>query len=366
MSRIRTTACRAALAIAAIFGGGSAWGGEVTVVGSLWQPRPVFVPDDAPPLPPPVPPSPDAAVEGGPAGAALDFDDWFANRPFWDWNIDYRCRALASSSTSSEFGTPNPPPSGYAPLCRRNFPISSLWHGVRAGIDQPTWGAQFEWMMPQQGIGGQFSDYDWRSANPTYTDLGFADQRWIDGQMIDFGMEFQWTDRIFDLPIEIWPTAGFRWQRFNIKCRDRVQYKYDDVWFNPPDLYPGDVLRFNQQYYMGYLGGQVRTRLRTVLLTFQADWGCTWGNNVAHDLLVDGDQYTMDFTQGNSWHVGFTAEVPLSLQVSLGCQFDHMQIRTTGTHHLLNLPLGEDSSWKNGVSVSSHQTSVMAFLRLRM
>jgi hypothetical protein len=179
-------------------------------------------------------------------------------------------------------------------------------------------------------------------------------------------MEFQWTERTFKLPVEFWPTAGFRWQRFDIMCYDGVQVKYQNQWLNPPDQYPGDVITFNQQYYIGYLGGQFRTKIRSVLLTFQADWGYTWAYNIDHHLLRDGDRFTMDATQGNSWHLGFTAEVPLSEQIRFGFQFDHMEIRTTGTHHLQNLPLGEDATWDNGVSVSSNQTSIMAFVRFRM
>lgn len=370
MSQTRTTVCLAALAIAAIFDGGLVYAGDVTVIGSLWHPRQMFVPADVAPPPQSALPSPDDPVAPGvvPKKPPETFLGWFENRPIWHWNIDYHCRSFCGSGTSYEFGTPDPPPTGWAPLSRLNFPINSLWHGLRAGIQEPTWGAHFEWMMPQQGIQGQMSDYDWAPPNPdgSYTDLGFTDERWIDGQFIDFGLDYQWTDHIGNLPIEFWPTAGFRWQRFNIMCFDGTQVKFDNQWLNPPDTFTGDVLTFNQQYYTGYLGGQFRTRLKTVYLTFQGDWGCTWGYNIDHHLLRDGDRFTMDSTQGNSWHVGFTAEVPLSLQVSLGFQFDHMEIRTTGTHHLVNLPLGEDMSWTNGVSVSSNQTSIMGFLRFHM
>lgn len=377
MNRIRTIVCRAALAIAAIFGSGSAWGSEVTVIGASWQPRPISEPIKEDSLMYPVPPSsntpmqPNAEGESEPPDESFELVHWFEEKLCWPWTIDYRYRALASSGISSTYGTSQPPPTGYAPLSQLDFPINSSWHGLRIGLDEPTWGVHFEWMTPQQSIQGQFSDYDWKFSGPpnpgeSYTDLGFAGERWIDAQMIDLGLDFQLTDRTFNLPIEVWPTFGFRWQRFDIECYDGVQVKYYNQWLDPADAYPGDAITFNQQFYTGYLGGQFRTRLRSVLLTFQADWGCTWGYNIDHHLLREGDRYTMESTQGNSWHLGFTAEVPVSQHVRFGFQFDHAEIRTSGTHHLQNLPLGQDSTWDNDVSVSSNQTSVMAFVRFRM
>jgi hypothetical protein len=377
MNRTRTTIlCRAALAIAAILAGSLAWG-EVTIVGSSWQERQLAQQNNLDLLRHPSPPSTEVLVQpkalaeseqGDSSGEFPWLDNWLAWRPCWHWFIDYRFRALCASGISSEYGTQQPPPDGYAPLSRLNFPLNSCWHGLRLGVDEPTWSAHFEWMAPQQGIQGQFSDYDWRSAgsDENFSDLGFADQRFVDGQMIDLGLDFKLTDCTFKLPVEIWPTLGFRWERFNIGCYDGVQVKYRDEWLNPPDSLPGDVLSFNQQFYTGYLGGQFRTRVKTVLLTFQADWGYTWGYNIDHHLLRDGDRFTMEATQGNSWHLGFTAEAPVTEHFSFGFQFDHLEIRTTGTHHLQNLPLGEDATWDNGVSVSSNQTSLMAFLRFRL
>lgn len=294
------------------------------------------------------------------------FESWLDGLGCSRWSIDYRYRALVSSGVTSSFGTSDPPPTGYAPLSQLNFPINSSWHGVRVGFDELNWGAHFEWMAPQQSIDGQLSDLDWRSAGQEYSDLGSAQERWVDGQMIDLGLDFLLTDCVFKLPIEIWPTIGFRWQRFDLTCYDGVQSKYDNQWLDPPDQYPGDVITFNQQFYIGYLGGQFRMKLRSVCLTFQADWGYTWGYNIDHHLDRDGDLYLMQSTEGNTWHLGFTAEVPLGCHVSMGFQCDHLEIRTSGTHRLQNLLLGEDSSWDNGVSVSSNQTSLMAFLRFRL
>jgi hypothetical protein len=410
MYGIRTVVCRAALAIAAIFAATSAWGdGEVTVVGASWQASlaPETMPQDASAQPitqsaQPIPPtaSPPAqpgakGVEGNspiladtkigtvpPAQPRFEddgnefteeltaFQHWFDTLGLQGWTIDYRCRTLVSSGITSTFGTSDPPPTGYAPLSQLNFPINSSWHGIRVAKEEPTWCAHFEWMAPQQSIGGQLSDYDWTAGPPSagqdFTDLGFAQERWVDAQMIDLGLDFQLSDSAFKLPIEIWPTIGFRWQRFGLTCYDGTQVKYDNQWLDPPDQYPGDVITFNQQFYIGYLGGQLRAKIRSVTLTLQGDWGYTWGYNVDHHLQRSGDMFTMESTEGNTWHLGFTAEVPLCTHVSVGFQCDHMEIRTSGTHRLQNLSLGQDLSWDNGVSVSSNQTSLMAFLRLRL
>lgn len=374
MNRITKIVCCAALAIAAVIVGGLTWAGEVTVVGSTWQEQRMAQPVNEDTLMPPVaasfdpPMQPEAVEESEALFHFLPIEHWFTEPPVWRWTFDYRYRGLAGSGISSTYGTSQPPPAGYAPLSRLDFPINSSWHGLQIGIDEPTWGAHFEWMMAQPDIQGQLADYDWRTAgsDENYTDLGYAEQKFSDGQMIDFGMDFQLTQCMFNLPVEVWPMAGFRWQRLNIEAFDGIQVKYRNHWLNPPDAFPGDVLTFSQQFYTGYFGGQFRTKVRSVRLTFQADWGPTWAYNIDHHLLREGDRYTMESTQGNTWHIGLTAELPLTDYVRCGFQFDHMEIRTTGTHHLQNLPLGENLSWDNGVSVSSNQTSIMAYIRVRL
>jgi hypothetical protein len=388
MNRIRTIASRTVLAIAAIFAAGSAQGdGEVTVVGASWQsaeiPETIATDTSAQPISqppisgPPVAQSPNAALQSGLDDDGNEFSDecsafntWLDGLGCGCWTIDYRYRALVSSGITSSFGTPVPPPSGYAPLSQLHFPINSSWHGIRIGRDEPTWGVHFEWMTPQQSIDGDLSDYDWTAGSPAsgheYTDLGFAQERWVDAQMIDLALDFRLTECAFTLPVEIWPTIGFRWQRFDLTAYNGEQVKVDNQWLAPPDQYPGDVITFSQQFYMGYLGGQFRMRLRSVLLTLQADWGYTWGYNIDHHLDRAGNRFTMESTEGNTWHLGFTAEVPFGSHFSAGFQCDHMEIRTMGTHRLQNFLLGQDVSWDNGVSVSSNQTSLMAFLRFRL
>ncbi len=311
-----------------------------------------------------------------PSAASELWRDWPAsalaaapNPPVW--TIDYRFRSMVRSRTSYEFGTPEPPPSGWAPLSQLNFPLDSYWHGLQVGVEKPTWAIHFEWLFPQQGIQGNLSDYDWLNPGAPFTDLGYAQQRWTEGQMLDLAFEFQLADRPFGLPVEVWPVGGFRWQRFDIMCYDLAQVKSDDVWLDPPYTFAGDVLTLNQQYYMGYVGGQLRSKLELgwlppIALKFQGDWGGTGAYNVDHHLLREGDRYTMECTQGGAVHLGLTVEALVHRHLSLGVQADYLEIRTHGTHRLLNVPEDVDETWDNGVSVSSDQTWLTAFVKLRI
>ena len=104
MNRIRTTVCRAALAIAAILGGSLAWG-EVTIVGSTWQERQLSRQDNPNLLRNPPPPSaeiplqPKAAAESEQSESCDEFsglENWLGWTPCWHWYIDYRFRALCA------------------------------------------------------------------------------------------------------------------------------------------------------------------------------------------------------------------------------------------------------------------------------
>jgi len=296
---------------------------------------------------------------------------WFPALGPRTWTIDYRFRTLFDSSTSYEFGTPPFYDSQYTPLSRLNFPLDSYWHGIQLGLQKPTWDIHLEWLFPQQGIQGNLADYDWQIPNHDFTDLGYADTRWTDGQMLDLGFDFQLCEHPLGLPFELWPTLGFRWQRFNMMCYDGIQVKENDVWLDPPKTYPGDVISFNQQYYIVYLGGQFRSKLETkylppIALTIQMDWGGTNAYNVDHHLIREGDRYTMESTSGSCWHAAFTAEALISERFSAGIQADYLEIRTRGKHRWLNQPLDTDFTWDNGVLASSNQTWLTAFLRIRI
>jgi hypothetical protein len=288
--------------------------------------------------------------------------------PVWAWSVDYRFRSVSNSHTSYEFGEP---PDRWTPLSRLDFNLDSLWHGLQLGVQREDWGVHVEYLVPlQQEVHGNLDDFDWRRSDASeFTDLGIMRQRWIEGNMLDFGAEFEIVQHPFDLPFDVWSTSGFRWQRFHVMAYDLIQYKFYDRWLPNPSRDPSDTIGFNQQYYQYYLGGQLRSNLAIgslppVRLTFQGDWSYTEGNNVDHHHLREGDRYTMENTYGDTWHIGLTAEAPVRTWLSLGCQIDYLQTRTTGSHRLLNVPEQTDESWTYGVRAWADQTWLTAFVRI--
>jgi hypothetical protein len=285
------------------------------------------------------------------------------------WSIDYRVRWLFESHTAYQFGTLPTDPIPYAPLSKLDWSLNSPWHGLQVGWQKPNIGIHFEWLAPQNKvIDGEMADFDWLT--PTQPDqvdsLTHSSLRWYDGQMLDVSAEFKLFEGSFIAPIEFWPTGGFRFQRFNM-------IGYNLYYVVPPFgqltfLDNVDVITFNQEYYIGYVGGQIRTHLSLggsvpIDVRLEGDWGSTSAANVDHHLLREGDRFTMDTTFGESWHFAVIAEVPLGKCFSLGMQVDHQEIRTTGRHQLLNVPLNQDITWDNGVKVDSDQTSITVFMR---
>jgi hypothetical protein len=293
------------------------------------------------------------------------------------WAIDFRCRTFCSSMTSYEFGTPpNMPPTlppEWAPVSRLNFPLDSCWYGLQLAKEAPNWCFRLEWMMAGRYIEGELADFDWYPPNPdgSFTDLGFARERFTEGQMIDVNFKRKMFEPSPNFPVTIWPTIGFRWQRLDLTAFDATQVKSDNEWLSPPWTYEDDVITFNQQYWIGYAGAQLRGQftipgLRPIVWTLQGDWGHTEAYNVDHHLIREGDMFSMNRTSGNCWHAALTVEALLSDRISLGVEADQLYINTQGTHRWLNEPLGIDQSWDNGTIVTSRQTWITAFLRIRM
>ena len=296
------------------------------------------------------------------------------------WTIDFRVRTLCSSITSYEFGTPPdmpppppPAPAQWAPLSRLIFSLDSTWFGLQLAHETPEWGFRFEWMMAGQYINNDVADFDWASPNPdgSFTDFGLARERFTEGQMIDIEYKRRLLVAPLGLPFDVWPLIGFRWQRFDITAFDLRQVKSDNVWLDPPFTFEDDVGTLNQEYYIGYAGLQLRGRwdipkLCPILWTLQGDWGHTEANDVDHHILREGDMFIMNRTSGDCWHAGLTVEAVVTEHIGVGVQADQLYINTRGTHRWLNEPLGIDESWDNGVAVTSRQTWITAFLRIRM
>jgi hypothetical protein len=330
-----------------------------------------------------------AAQQGSADVGDEGFLRWPTPLPGEFWTFEVQERSMFNSRTCYQFGTPPGQSPAYAPLSKLDFALDSMWTGFQIGKQSANWGLQFSWLTPtQKSISGNLSDYDWLTpSSPDHLDsLSNSELRWNDGQMLDLGGEFRLGDCILlGTPVEVWPMAGFRFQRFNMTGHDGVQIVGDwpgAPYFIPPPgtLLPGDLITFNQQYYMGYFGGQLRTTLNVthvppVLVTFQGDWGATAGYNIDHHLFYEQfgiHRYTMDSTDGGTLHLSLAAETPITAHFSIGLQLDHMEIRTTGSQRLVmsgnTQALGlqpVDATWNNGVSAVSDQTSLTAFIRGR-
>jgi hypothetical protein len=295
------------------------------------------------------------------------------------WTFDYRVRSMFCSRTTYEFGTsPQDPPPQYAPLSRLNWPLDSTWHGLQVGLEKPSFRAHFEWMAPMvQTMYGDMADYDWSGPDRDPASLSVSPQRWNDAQTLELEGAVKLTERFFCLPIELWPVLGFRFQRFSMTAYDGLQVINDGTMPGLPPVgyrWTEDTISFNQQYYMGYVGGQLCTTLKfarfnPITLTFQGDWAATSGYNVDHHISgyePDTHRYTKESTHGGAMHLALIAEVRISRCFNVGLQADHTEIRTTGTHHwLMSGAENADETWGNGVSVESDQTSLTVFLRGR-
>ncbi|MGD0655325.1 MAG: hypothetical protein ABSA16_13355 [Thermoguttaceae bacterium] len=293
--------------------------------------------------------------------------------------VDWRVLSMCDSHTSYQFGTPPGYYRGnYAPLSKLDWSLDSTWTGFRLGAEEENSAGHFQWLTPMaQGVNGGMYDYDWNinddlPNDPTRLDsLSRSSERWNEGQMLELEYEFRLLKHPLGLPVDLWPLAGYRWQRFDMMSSDSYQ-------IIPPDGPFQSLGTFKQDYSIGYLGTQLRGRLETRILptiawTLQGDWGYTQANNVDHHISgyeeLGYHRYTMEDTHGDCLHIALTAEALFCLdRFSIGVQADHTEINTTGSHHWLvynDIITLRDETWTNGVSVSSSQTSITAFLRLR-
>ena len=290
------------------------------------------------------------------------------------WTVDYRARQMFDSSTSYEFGTPEwSGPGGFSPLSKLDYALDSPWHGLQIGVEMPNVHVYAEFFVPMHDrIDGQIADFDWNILppydDPTRLDsYTLSEERWCNGLSLDWQAECKLSDTILDMPVEFWPLVGMQYQRFDIRSSG-INYVVPAL--GPQPAYDGvDVFTFDQQYFSVFFGGQLHNTTRLgripIDMTFQLDGGPTAGYKIEQHLLRTGERFTIDDTRGGMWHVGFAAEAHLTDQFSVGFQADYLDIRTTGTHHLLNEPMGEDYTWANGVIVKSHQSTVTAFVRWR-
>jgi hypothetical protein len=247
-------------------------------------------------------------------------------------------------------------------------------------VEKPNWRAHFEWLTPMvHDTYRNASDYDWSGPNRDPASLSSSPERWTDGQTLELEGSFKLTDHILRAPLEVWPVIGFRFQRFDVTDHDGDQIINDGTLRPlPPPVgthWQGDMTSFNQQYYMAYVGAQIRrdcciANTRPITFVLQADWADTWGYNIDHHISGYEDdgihRYTIENTQGGAFHVALTAETPLNRVFFLGIEVEHLEIRTWGSHRLLETGARQaDETWSNGVMATSDQNSLTAYLRAR-
>jgi hypothetical protein len=298
------------------------------------------------------------------------------------FSFDYRVQAMFNSFTSYQFGTP-PMPGQYAPLSKLDWCLNTTWHGLRLGLDKEDSAVHFQWLTPiGRNVNGKIDDFDWSAPDTAPASLSSSPERWIDGQMLEFEYDLRLFKRPVGLPVEVWPIVGFRWQRFDMVSFEGDQLINDGTLGPsvPPVGYhwPDVEGTFKQEYSIGYLGLQLRGRLETgilppIALTLQGDWGYTHAENIDHHISGYEDagihRYTMDNTHGDAMHFSLTAESLFCHdRFSIGVLAEYLDINTTGTHRWVETgnTTPVDMSWSNGVSVSSRQTAITAFFRLRI
>ena len=179
------------------------------------------------------------------------------------WTIDYRVKTFFDSNTTYQFGVQEYLANPYAPLSKLSWPLDSTWDGLRIGVEKPNWRAHFEWLTPMvHDTYRDMADYDWSGPDRDPASLSSSPERWTDGQSIELEGSFKLLDHILQAPIELWPVIGFRFQRFDLMAHDGDQIINDGtlVPLPPPVGYhwTEDMISFNQQYYMAYIGGQLR------------------------------------------------------------------------------------------------------------
>ncbi|MGD0382755.1 MAG: hypothetical protein ABSA77_04475 [Thermoguttaceae bacterium] len=120
--------------------------------------------------------------------------------------------------TSFEFGFGN----NY-PVSKLDYSLNSTWVGLRAGVERCDWDVHLEWLMPMvQHVDGGIYDSDW-SAPAQLESLSHSATRWNDGQQVNLEADYKYSDCIWGMPIEFWPLAGFRWEKFSMTAYDGVQ-----------------------------------------------------------------------------------------------------------------------------------------------
>jgi hypothetical protein len=286
------------------------------------------------------------------------------------WSAELHVKRYFGSHTSYEFGNPFPP--YQAPLSRLEFPLNTWWAGgeFRRSFSRISAGVEVLRNVSRESD-GSFQDSDWDDdARPGVKTIYSESQcRMEPSYMVRGDVDLKVADW-WGLPawFDLRPVAGVRWQRFELVSHDGVQ-AYPAPGDNPPpDLLPGDGIRFRQTYWHYFLG--IRTaydlgrhiRAPRLKLLGQLDWAYVDGDNRDHHLLQEGNRMTYEKTRGHAWHASLGLKAGLTKNINAGVEAEYLRIRTKGSHRLVNDLYNIDMTFDHGVKVWSDQMSLMLSL----
>lgn len=286
-------------------------------------------------------------------------------------SIGMTTQRMVGSHTSYEFGNPFPP--NQAPLSRLEFPLDSWWGGaeLRAIFPRVSFGLEALTNLSRE-TDGRMQDSDWDDeANPHRKTI-FSESRcrMEPSYLVRADVDLKTSDWL-GLPgwLDLRPVAGFRRQEFNLTTHDGTQW--DLTGGGPPLSLPGDGIAFEQMYSHYFLGLRAGldlgkpVKLRSLIALLQFDWAYVEGRNQDRHLLREGVRYTYEETSGHAWHGSFGFRAGLTEHLTLAAEADFLTISTTGTHRLVNSPLGIDFTFSDGVRVWSGQNRLSLLLRYR-
>lgn len=290
------------------------------------------------------------------------------------WSAELHVKRYFRSHTSYEFGNPDPP--RQAPLSRLEFPMNTWWAGgeFRRRFSRFSAGLEVLRSVSRESEGA-FKDSDW--TNNTRTDLktiySEAECRMEPSYMVRGDVDLKVADWI-GLPV--WldprPVVGIRWQRLEFMAHDGFQvYLYPDDENplgagKPPEPYPGDAIRFSQDYWQFFLGirtdydlGRHLKTSRRLKISGRLDWAYVSGENKDHHLQRRGTRLTFENTSGSAWHASLGFQAGLTENINVGVEAEYLRIQTEGSHQWIDDMERADQTWINGVKVWSEQMSLM-------
>jgi hypothetical protein len=117
----------------------------------------------------------------------------------------------------------------------------------------------------------------------------------------------------------------------------------------------------NQQYYIAYLGAQLRKSFERetrppVTMILEADAGAAWAYAIERDIAPAGEYHFN--TSGQTAHLALILDAPFNCHTSVGLEFEHMETCTWGSIAHIG-----GATWTNGVQANSAQSSVTGYLR---